>query len=174
MRITLLGIGNILLSDEGYGVRIIQELRRRYRFPANVQLIDGGTLGLELLPYISKEERLLIIDAVNGAGEPGTFFRFVGDEVKAYFSQKVSLHEMGVNDILWALEVTGQPIEEVVVIGVKPESIKLGLSLTAIISDTIDSTVAAVIAELNCWQVEPATQSENLALKEGRGHFYNL
>lgn len=153
-QITVLGIGNILLRDEGFGVRVAEELLRRYRFPAFVQVLDGGTLGMDLLRFLTGTERLIVVDAIAGGGPPGTFYRFAGDEVRAYFSEKVSLHELGIKDVLAVLASTGRAVAEVVVVGVQPASLDVGLELTPVVAAALDGTVAAVVAELARWQVE--------------------
>ncbi len=152
--ITVLGIGNILLSDEGFGVRAVEELLRRYRFPAGVQVLDGGTLGMDLLRFLAGTQRLLVIDAIAGGGPPGTFYRFAGDEVQAYFREKVSLHELGIKDVLAVLASTGRPVAEVVVIGIQPASLDVGLELTPVAAAALEGAVAAAVAELARWQVE--------------------
>jgi len=152
--ITVLGIGNILLSDEGFGVRAVEELLRRYRFPAGVQVLDGGTLGMDLLRFLTGTQRLLVIDAIAGDGPPGTFYRFAGDEVQAYFREKVSLHELGIKDVLAVLASTGRPVAEVVVIGIQPASLDVGLELTPVAAAALEGAVAAAVAELARWQVE--------------------
>ncbi|MBP2653815.1 MAG: hybD 1 [Firmicutes bacterium] len=158
-KIIVLGIGNILMQDDGFGVRVIEELGRRLRFPDNVELLDGGTLGFELLSFITGADKLLVVDAINGGGLPGTFYRFAGDEVQAYFQEKVSLHELGIKDVLAVLEMQGENIGEIVVLGVQPESIELGLELTPGVAKTIDKVVAAVITELTRWRVGVTKQA---------------
>ncbi|MDR3591495.1 MAG: HyaD/HybD family hydrogenase maturation endopeptidase [Negativicutes bacterium] len=158
-QITVLGIGNILLQDEGFGVRIIEELQRRYRFPEAVQVLDGGTLGMDLLRFIGGSEKLLVVDAIAGGGPPGSFYHLAGDDVKVYFSEKVSLHELGIRDVLAALEVLGQPVAEVVVLGVEPAVLDLGLELTPVVAAAVDETVAAVLAQLKDWRVEVAADA---------------
>lgn len=153
-QITVLGIGNILLRDEGFGVRAVEELLDRYRFPAAVQVLDGGTLGMDLLRFLTGTKRLVVVDAIAGGGPPGTFYRFAGDEVKAYFREKVSLHELGIKDVLAVLEATDRAVEEVIVLGVQPQSLDVGLELTPVVAAALPDTVAAVVAELARWQVE--------------------
>lgn len=153
-QITVLGIGNILLQDEGFGVRIIEELQRRYRFSGNLQVIDGGTLGMDLLRFITGTTKLLVVDAIDGGGAPGVFYRFAGDEVKAYFRSKVSLHELGIRDVLAVLEVLDEPIAEVVVMGVQPAVLELGLELTPVVASRVAKTVTAVIDQLEKWQIK--------------------
>lgn len=152
--ITVLGIGNILLQDEGFGVRVVERLAERYRFPDEVQVLDGGTLGMELVRFLSETKRLLIIDAINGEGPPGTFYRIAGDEVQAYFREKVSMHELGIKDVLAVLGVTGHPVDEVVIMGVQPQSLDIGLELTPIVAEALDKAVIAALTELKRWQVE--------------------
>ncbi|HMM20242.1 MAG TPA: HyaD/HybD family hydrogenase maturation endopeptidase [Selenomonadales bacterium] len=154
--ITVLGIGNILLRDEGLGVRAVERLAAQYRFPDDVQVLDGGTLGLELVRFLAGTRRLLVVDAVSGAGQPGTFYRLAGEEVQAYFQEKMSMHELGIKDVLAVLQVTGQPVEEVVIIGVQPESLDMGLELTPVVAAALDRVITAVCDELERWQVEVA------------------
>lgn len=129
-KIVVLGVGNILMQDEGFGVRVVEELTRRYTFPDNVQVLDGGTLGMELLRFIKGADRLLIIDAVNGGGLPGEFYQYANEEVRSYFKHKVSMHELGIQDVLAALDLIEQPVKDVVVIGVQPAVIDVGLELS--------------------------------------------
>jgi hydrogenase maturation protease len=143
-----------LLSDEGFGVRVVEELLRRYRFPAAVQVLDGGTLGMDLLRFLTGTRRLIVVDAIAGDGPPGTFYRLAGDEVQAYFREKVSLHELGIKDVLAVLAATGRPVEEVVILGVQPESLDVGLELTPVVAAAVDEAAAAVVAELAAWRVE--------------------
>ena len=150
-QITVLGIGNILLQDEGFGVRVVEELQRRYRFSDTVQLLDGGTLGLDLLGFIDGTVKLLILDAVDGEAAPGTFFRFEGDALQTYFHEKVSLHELGVKEILISLELAEKKVQEVIIIGVQPQSLDLGLELTAVIASKVDMVIDAVIRQLQNW-----------------------
>ena len=153
-QLTVLGIGNILLKDEGFGVRVVEELLRRYRLPAAVQVLDGGTLGMDLLRFLTGTQQLIVVDAIAGDGPPGTFYRLAGEEVQAYFREKVSLHELGIKDVLAVLAATGRPVAEVVVLGVQPESLDVGLELTSVVAAVVDKAVAAVVAELAAWRVE--------------------
>jgi hydrogenase maturation protease len=153
-QITILGIGNILMQDEGFGVNIVEELGNRYLFPNFVQILDGGTLGMELLGFLTGSDKLLIIDAVNGGEAPGTLYQFSGDEVKLYFKQKISVHEMGIRDILTTLELLGQPVNELNLIGIEPQSIEVGVGLTDIVQKKLDAALNLVLAKLKDWHVE--------------------
>ena len=128
--ITVLGIGNTILSDEGFGVRVVEYLQKNYTFPENVQLIDGGTLGVELQHFIIGTKKLLIIDSIDGGAEPGKTFHLKNEEISKHFTQKISAHEIGIQDILTMLEITGKKIPCVELLGVQPYSLEAGTELT--------------------------------------------
>jgi len=92
-RILVLGVGNILFTDEGIGVRVVEQLQERYRFSTNVSLLDGGTLGMRLMDYIVKSDKLIIVDAVMGGQEAGSIYRLTGDDLRKSLSFKNSLHQ---------------------------------------------------------------------------------
>ena len=127
---TVLGIGNIILSDEGFGVRVVEYMEKNFTFPENVQLIDGGTLGVELTHFVTGTKRLLIIDSINGGAEPGEVFHLRGDEIRKHFAQKISAHEIGIQDVLTMLELSGKKIPCVELIGAQPYSLEAGTELT--------------------------------------------
>lgn len=152
-KITVLGVGNVLLSDEGFGVRVAETLDAAYVFPDDVQVLDGGVLGMELLRFVTGTEKLLILDALKEGGAGGKCRRLAGDEVKAHFREKLSAHEIGVQDVLTFLEVTGKPIGEVVVIGAEPKILEAGLSLSEEMTPRVAEAAALAIEELKCWGV---------------------
>ena len=153
-RVTVLGVGNVLLSDEGFGVRVAETLDAAYDFPDDVQVLDGGVLGMELLRFVTGTEKLLILDALKEGGADGKCRRLAGEEVKAHFREKLSAHEIGVQDVLTFLEVTGKPIGEVVVIGAEPKSLEAGLSLSPELLPLVDEAAAMAAEELAHWGVE--------------------
>ncbi len=128
--ITVLGIGNTILSDEGFGVRVVEYLQKNFTFPENVSLIDGGTLGVELEHFIIGTKKLLIIDSIDGGAETGKTFHLRGEEILNHFTQKISAHEIGIQDILTMLEITGKKIPVVELLGVQPYSLDAGVELT--------------------------------------------
>lgn len=151
--IVVLGVGNILMQDEGFGVRVIEEISRSYIFSNNVQLLDGGTLGMELLRFIDGADRLLIIDAINGDGLPGKFYQFTNEEVNNYFKKKVSMHELGIQDVLTTLKLLEKPVRQVVILGVQPAVIDVGLELSPVVQSAIEQTVGRVIDVLDSWGI---------------------
>jgi hydrogenase maturation protease len=154
----VLGLGNILLRDEGVGVRVVERLQEQYRFPPGVQVVDGGTLGLDLMAYVEGADRLLVIDAVDAGAEPGTIAHLAGDEVPAFLSLKISPHQMGLSDLLAAARLRGIYPEEVVLWGVQPATIDVGLDLSPIVAAQVDVLVDHALAELHQWGVEPQSR----------------
>ena len=153
-QITVLGVGNILMQDEGFGVRVVEQLLGSYYFPENVQVLDGGTLGMELLRFLVGTDRLILVDAVNGGLPPGSFYQFNHDEVKAYFKEKVSMHELGIQDVLAVMEVLEKPAKEIRILGVQPLTIDIGLEMTPIVAGAVENVVEKLLQVLQEWQVE--------------------
>jgi len=146
--ILVLGIGNVLLTDEGIGVRALNELERRYSFPENVELLDGGTAGIELLRHIRNRDYLIIIDAMKFNQEPGTVSRVEGNDVPAAFRTRISPHQLGLSDLLAAAMLTGELPENLVLFGVEPENLDIGLDLTDTVEASVEKLTEAIIDEL--------------------------
>ena len=159
--ILILGIGNALLTDEGIGVRAVNELERRYSFPAGIELLDGGTAGIELLRHIRKRDTLIIIDAMKCSQEPGTVVRVEGEDVPAAFRTRISPHQLGLSDLLAAAMLTGELPANLVLFGVEPESIDIGLELSERVEASVDKLLSAVIDELDSlgFQVTPTEKA---------------
>lgn len=152
--VTVLGIGNVILQDEGFGVRAAEILREKYDFPPEVQIIDGGTLGAELLGVLTGTEHLLVLDSVNGGKEAGTLFRFANEEIAAHFQDKLSVHEVGIQDVLATLAVTGRAIPDVVVLGAQPYAVGAGVALTPRMEALLPEFEQRALAELRRWGIE--------------------
>jgi hydrogenase maturation protease len=148
LEILVLGIGNVLLTDEGIGVRALNELERRYSFSGNVELMDGGTAGIELLRHIRKRKHLIIIDAMTFDQEPGTVTRCEGEDVPAAFRTRISPHQLGLSDLLAAAMLTNELPKNLVLFGVEPESIDIGLELTDTVEASLAKLIGAVTDEL--------------------------
>ena len=151
---TVLGIGNTILSDEGFGVRVVEYLQKNFTFPENVALIDGGTLGVELTHFVTGTKRLLIVDSIDGGVEAGTTFHLRGDEIKAHFAQKISAHEIGIQDVLTMLELSGKKIPCVELIGVQPFSLEAGVELTEPMKKFVPVFALKAIEILRSWGLE--------------------
>lgn len=151
----VLGLGNILLGDEGVGVRVVERLEALYDFPDGTQVLDGGTLALDLLPYVEDTDRLVVIDAADMGAEPGTVVRIVDEEVPTFLSIKVSPHQMGLADILSATRLRDLYPEELVLWGVQPGEIEATLELSAPVAAQVEALADGVLADLSRWGVEP-------------------
>lgn len=152
--ISVVGIGNIIMQDEGFGVRCAEYLQKITDYPDFVQIIDGGTLGMDLMPYIAGTKKLLLIDAMNIDAPVGSFHVFTGDELNAYFKNKITIHDVGVNDMLAVLKLTDNPIEEVVVMGVKPEVVSMGLDMTEKIAEKVPEVAQKAKELVDKWVAE--------------------
>ncbi len=147
----ILGVGNLLLSDEGVGVRVIERLQAEYDLPEHVQVLDGGTLGLDLLYYLEGVENLLIIDAVEMEAEPGELLRMEGEEVPSFLSMKMSPHQIGIPDMLFAAKLRDLYPPNVVLWGIQPAELDVGMELSPLIDAKIDVLIGKTLAELDAW-----------------------
>jgi len=151
----VLGLGNILLGDEGVGVRVVERLLEQYDFPEGVRVMDGGTLGMDLLPYVEDASRLLVIDAVQARKPPGTLVRMEGDEIPVFLdASKVSPHQEGLQDLLAVAVLKGYLPDEVVFWGAQIESLGVGLELSAPVAAQVDALGGKVLEELSRWGVD--------------------
>lgn len=151
MATLILGLGNTLMTDDGFGVMAVETLSSRYRFGAELRLLDGGTLSLDLLPQLKDVERLVIIDALQLHLPPGTVSRLEGEDVPCAFAGKLSAHQMGIPELLALAELMGQAPPELVVWGVQPENIDIGNGLTPRVAAALEPVVAGVVSDLRRW-----------------------
>jgi hydrogenase maturation protease len=151
MAILVMGLGNLVMSDDGLGGRVISELEKRYRPNPQVRLLDGGTLGLDLLPRLEGIDQLLIIDALQMDASPGTIFRLEGDEVPRAFANKLSVHQMGLQDLLAVAELQGHLPRQLVVIGAQAATIEMSMEFSPAIMAAFEDVIAAVLDELASW-----------------------
>lgn len=148
----VLGLGNLLRRDEGLGVVALHQLRDRYTLPSSVRLVDGGTLGLDLISHVEGARQLLVLDAALTEGPPGTLLRLAGDDVPAFFGVRMS-HDVGLADLLAILKLRDSMPRDLVVLGMQPEVIELGWELSPTIQAHLDDLVAAAVNELERWGV---------------------
>ena len=148
MRIIVLGVGNILLSDEGVGVRAVQELERGYQLPPEVVVLDGGTSAMELLDDLAHADLLIIADCIRAGRPPGSLIRVADDDVPVFFRQKMSPHQIGLSDVLATLTLSRESPKRVVVHGIEPSSLATGIGLTPVVAQRLPELVAAIAQEL--------------------------
>lgn len=147
MRAVVLGIGNIILSDEGVGVRAVEAFQQRYLLPENIVAVDGGTSSMEMLDELSDLDLLVVLDTIVAGQPPGTVIRLAGEEVPVFFRRKLSPHQIGLSDVLASLEFLGAAPKDMVVIGVQPVTLELGMELTPIVAEKVPQLAAMAAAE---------------------------
>src|SRR6266568_1492737 len=151
--VLVLCIGNLVMSDDGVGVLVAQRLQQGYRFADNVEVLDGGTLGLDLLPKLENITNLIMIDAVETGQKPGTCVRLCGQELPIALETKLSPHQMGLKDLLAVSELMGHSPKEMVLFGVQPGSVEMEIGLTAEVEAKLETLVTNVLNELANWGV---------------------
>jgi hydrogenase maturation protease len=150
--VLVLGIGNLLWADEGFGVRAVEALHAGYAFPSEVTLADGGTLGLALLDYVESSRRVLVFDAIDDGLAPGTLKVLWGAEVPRWGARKMSPHQNGFNDVLALAQLHARAPEAIVAIGVQPAVLDdFGGSLSAVVRERIDEAVELAAQQLSEW-----------------------
>ncbi len=143
----MLGLGNVLCADDGLGVTAVAHLAECYDLPEGVQVLDGGTLGLSLLPYVEEAEKLILIDAVRTDAPAGSPVRLDGDEVGLAIAHRLSPHQVGVADLMDAARLRDRYPREVVLLGLVPESLETRLGLSAALAAAVPSLVERVAKE---------------------------
>lgn len=143
----IVGIGNILLGDEGIGVHVVSALRSK-DLPSNVEVIDGGTATLDLLSMISGVSKLIVVDAVKGKGEPGSIYRFTPDDIKTEKKIATSLHQIGLLNVLEMAATIGEKPKSTVIIGIEPQNTDWGLEPSTKIKEKIPKIIDVVLKEI--------------------------
>lgn len=167
-RVLVLGIGNILWADEGFGVRAVEEFHRRYACPDNVTVMDGGTQGLYLVQHVQGADRLIVFDAVDYGLEPGTLMLVRDDEVPKFTGiKKMSLHQTGFQEVLSAAELLGAVPRSLLLVGCQPLDLEdWGGPLTVPVRAQIEPAIAAACDALAQWGVPVTPRAEPLAEAE--------
>lgn len=143
----ILGLGNVLCGDDGLGVVAVDEIARRYRLPEGVRVLDGGTLGLTLLSHIEASDDLLLVDAVRADAPAGSFVHLSGDDVEPAVRERLSVHQIGVADLLDTLRLLDAYPQRLVLLGLVPETLELGLGRSPAVEAQIPRLVERVVEE---------------------------
>lgn len=166
--IVVLGIGNILWADEGFGVRCVEALQQRYEFAEHVDLIDGGTQGLYLVQHVQSADALLIFDAIDYGLEPGTLKVVRDDDVPRFMgAKKMSLHQTGFQEVLSLAQLTEKFPKRVLLVGCQPEELEdYGGSLRPVVKAAMEGALKLGLEELQAWGAEPVERKEPLGVRE--------
>lgn len=169
--ILILGIGNLLWADEGFGVRAVEAMHSAWVFPDNVRLLDGGTQGIYLVQLIRETDILVVFDAVDYGLAPGTLKLVEGDEVPKFLgAKKISLHQTGFQEVLAMAEMMGDPPSHQLLIGVQPVELEdYGGSLRPQVRDQIEPAIHHALAYLAGLGIRPLPRLHPLAAHEGIG-----
>jgi hydrogenase maturation protease len=146
--VLVLGLGNVLLGDDGLGAAAVAQLERDYRVPGGVRLADGGTLGLALLDLLAEAEHVVLVDAVRTGRPPGTLVRLDGADVADAVRDRLSPHQVGVADLLDAARLIDSYPASVVLLGLVPESIDLAVTRSNAVAGGLDELTAAIVGEV--------------------------
>jgi hydrogenase maturation protease len=152
--IAVVGLGNVLQQDDGIGVHAVNRLRERDRLPAVVRILDGGTLGLSLLPYVDDATHVLMVDAVRMGRPPGTIVRLDGVAFSMERLPSLSVHEAGVIDLIGALNFARTDAPTITVFGVEPQVIDWGTEMTPPVAAQLDTLVHLVEMQVDAWMDE--------------------
>jgi hydrogenase maturation protease len=148
MNTLVLGVGNLLMQDEGAGVRALEAFADKYPLPDGVEFLDGGTSGLGLLQHLDGRDCLVIIDAVRSGERPGTVVRMEGQEVPALFRQRISAHQLGIADLLAMAQLTGSLPGKLVLLGIEPKTMGTGLTMSMEVLHGLNLLVDMLAQEL--------------------------
>jgi hydrogenase maturation protease len=156
----VIGLGNPLMGDDGFGLVALQRLREGWTLDG-VELADGGTWGMSLLPLIEDADRVVLLDAIAAGEAPGGLVVLERDRLPIYLTRKLSPHQVDLRDVLAAAEWRGTLPAETVAIGAQPERVALGIGLTPAMERAVDAAVDAVVARLERWghRCEPRTEA---------------
>lgn len=159
--IRVLGVGNILMADDGLGPFVVRVLEAEYVFPERVELVDAGTPGLDFTPFLDGAGSVIIIDTVHANGPPGTIRRYdMAQLLASPPPARINPHQPGLREALMAAELTDSTPDELIIIGVVPESIEAVARVGATLRAAVPGVVSAVLAELERLGASPRKRSE--------------
>ena len=155
MQFLIYGAGNLILSDEGFGVHFVRHLERHYEIPDNVELYDGGTLGIMVHFKFEEADKVILVDVVDAAGEPGDIFRYEREEIMLKrIPVKMSPHQIGLQEMLLISEMRDAPQAELTFFGIIASSLEPGSTLSPPLAAGLEKMAALVVAELKSVGVE--------------------
>lgn len=153
--IVVVGLGNPLMGDDGVGLCALRQLEREWTFDDSIQLVDGGTWGLRLLPVLEGAKGIILLDAIRTGREPGTVVELRNDEIPRQLSTKLSPHEVDLRELLAVMQLRGSLPANVSAIGVEPQYVDLLDDLSPIVRSRVPDIVRLALERLRSWDVHP-------------------
>lgn len=147
----VIGLGNPLMGDDGLGLAVLERLREEWNLPDDVELVDGGTWGMTLLPMIEDANRLVLIDAIRTGAPAGTVVALERGQLPRYLAHKLSPHQIDLKEVLALAELRGTLPAETVAVGAEPGEVVLSTTLTSMLEDAVEPVLLAVVARLAGW-----------------------
>lgn len=152
--IVVLGLGNMLMADDGIGLAALTRLQDEWFVPPDVDLVDGGTWGMNLLPIIEGTDRLLVLDAIDHGREPGTLLRLENDDVPRFLATKLSPHQIDLREVLALAQLRGTIPAELVAVGLQPEKIEMSTELSPAVQARLGVMVEEAARTLAGWGID--------------------
>lgn len=153
-RTVVIGLGNPLMGDDGLGLAALERLREEWDVPPEVELVDGGTWGMNLLPVIEDADHVILIDAIDAAAAPGTAIVVERAKLPRYLATKISPHQVDLRDVLALAELRGTLPADTVAVGLQPAHVTMATELSSVLRCRLDDLVAAVVGQIE-WRDHP-------------------
>jgi len=150
-RTVVLGLGNLLMADDGVGLIALARLEEEWFVPRDVELVDGGTWGMNLLPVIEKADRVIFLDAIDLGDPPGTLIRLEDEEIPRFLGVKLSPHQIDLREVLALAELRGTLPGELVALGIQPARVELSTTLSPVVEARLDQLVHMAAETLMNW-----------------------
>lgn len=166
---TIIGIGNTLYTDEGIGIHVLPLLEQALAGREDVEIIEGATDGIRLLGPVEDAEQLILLDSINGGRPPGSLYKVERDDIPAYCGVKMSVHQLGFQEVLFAARIRERTPERMVLFGVQPASLEFGIGLSETVTGRLDELVELVCRQIAEWRSsdEPQTVYEGAGQRLG-------
>jgi hydrogenase maturation protease len=152
-RTVVLGLGNMLMADDGVGLAALARLEEEWFVPRDVELVDGGTWGMNLLPVIERADRLVILDAIDLGDPPGTLIRLEGEEIPRFLAMKLSPHQIDLREVLALAELRGTLPGEVIALGIQPERVEMSTTFSPEVAARLDQLIHLAAETLYNWGI---------------------
>lgn len=147
----VIGLGNPLMGDDGLGLAALEALREGWDFEPHLELMDGGTWGMNLLPFIESADRVLILDAIKANAAPGTLLELDRDQIPRFLATKISSHQIDFREVLALAELRGTLPAELVALGVQPDAVEMSAELTPVVRERVPALLERALERLELW-----------------------